>query len=95
MKIENITEAITTLDGAMGLLMFISCLYDVPEGSIPTSEYSAPAFALLSDLTRNAADFLSEKEPIITQALKAEAKEKPAGKTCEAPDGHKTTTHNG
>lgn len=24
-----------------------------------------------------------------------EAKKKPAGKTCEAPDGHKTTTHNG
>lgn len=95
MKIDNIAEAIATLDGVTGLLMFISCLYDVPEGSDPALKYKAPAFALLSDLTQSAGDFLSEKEPTITQALEAEEKEKPAGKTCEAPDGHNTTTHNG
>lgn len=95
MKIENIAEAITTLDGVTGLLMFISCLYDMPEASVPAFKYKSPAFALLSDLTQSAADYLSEKEPTITQALEAEKKEKPAGKTCEAPDGHNTTTHNG
>lgn len=95
MKINNIAEAITTLDGVTGLLMFISCLYDMPETSEPALKYKAPAFALLSDLTQSAGDFLSDNEAAITQALEMEAKEMPAGKTCEAPDGHNTTTHNG
>ena len=93
MKIDNIAEAITTLDGVTGLLMFMSCLYDV-EASEPAFKYKAPAFALLSDLTQSAGDFLSDNEAAITQALEAEAKEKPAGKTCEAPDGL-TPQHNG
>ena len=62
MKIENIAEAITTLDGVTGLLMFISCLYDMPEASVPAFKYKAPAFALLSDLTQSAADFISNNE---------------------------------
>lgn len=95
MKIDNIAEAITTLDGVTGLLMFISCFYDMPEASEPAFKYKSPAFALLSDLTQSAGDFLSDNEAAITQALEMEAKEMPAGKTCEAPDGHNTTTHNG
>ena len=76
MKIENIAEAITTLDGVTGLLMFVSCLYDMPEASEPAFKYKSPAFALLSDLTQSAGDFLSDNEAAITQALEAEAKEK-------------------
>lgn len=95
MKINNLAEAITTLDGVTGLLMFVSCLYDMPEAPKPALKYKAPAFALLSDLTQSAGDFLSDNEAAITQALEMEAKEMPAGKTCEAPDGHNTTTHNG
>ena len=43
---------------------------------------------------QSVADFLSKNEIAITQVLEAEAKEKPAGKTCEAPDGL-TPQHNG
>lgn len=62
MKIENTAEAITTLDGVTGLLMFISCLYDMPEASIPAFKYKSPAFALLSDLTQSVGDLLSNNE---------------------------------
>jgi hypothetical protein len=95
MKFDCISDVMETLDGVAGLLQFVSCLCDTPDALIPTAKYKAPAFALLSDLTQSAGDFLSNNEAAITQALEAEEKEKPAGKTCEAPDGHNTTTHNG
>lgn len=92
MKIDNLAETITTLDGVTGLLMFISCLYDVPAGSEPTFKYKAPAFALLSDLVKSATDFLSEHDVDIEPAL--EQKVIAPGTRNYTQSDHKQQNHN-